>query len=90
MRELDYEGLIIDVNDQLKHIMKMFDVDGVIFANWWVHTHTGNVERLDGYTVGQDNKFTTKCLVLVPGGGDGNQIPRSAIQASNLIQPTNK
>ena len=33
MRELDYEGSTSDVDDELKpHIMKMFDMDGVIFA----------------------------------------------------------
>ena len=34
MRELNYEGSTSDVNDELKpYIMKMFDMDGIIFAH---------------------------------------------------------
>ena len=84
MRELDYEGSTDDVNDQLKpHIMKMFDVDGVIFATpiWW-GTHSCHIqamlERLDFiYSWAKDNKFQpfyNKVFgTLVSGGGDGFQ-----------------
>ena len=45
LRDLDYEGSTDDVNDELKpHIMKMFDVDGVIFATpclTWLCTSVG-------------------------------------------------
>ena len=84
MRELDYEGSTDDVNDELKpHIMKMFDVDGVIFATpiWW-GTHSCHIqamlERLDFiYSWAKDNKyqpFYNKVFgTLVSGGGDGFQ-----------------
>ena len=84
MRELDYEGSTDDVNDQLKPpIMKMFDVDGVIFATpiWW-GTHSCHIqamlERLDFiYSWAKDNKFQpfyNKVFgTLVSGGGDGFQ-----------------
>ena len=84
MRELDYEGSTDDVNDQLKpYIMKMFDMDGVIFATpiWW-GTHSCHIqallERLDFiYSWAKDNKyqpFYNKVLgTLVSGGGDGFQ-----------------
>ena len=84
MRELDYEGSTDDVNDQLKpHILKMFDVDGVIFATpiWW-GTHSCHIqamlERLDFiYSWAKDNKFQpfyNKVFgTLVSGGGDGFQ-----------------
>ncbi len=52
MRDLDYEGSTADVNDELKpYIMKMFDMDGVLFATpiWWGHScHIqAMLERLD-------------------------------------------
>ena len=84
MRELDYESTTDDVNDELKpHIMKMFDVDGVIFATpiWW-GTHSCHIqamlERLDFiYSWAKDNKyqpFYNKVFgTLVSGGGDGFQ-----------------
>jgi multimeric flavodoxin WrbA len=84
MRDLDYEGSTDDVNDELKpHIMKMFDVDGVIFATpiWW-GTHSCHIqamlERLDFiYSWAKDNKyqpFYNKVFgTLVSGGGDGFQ-----------------
>ena len=84
MRELDYEGSTDDVNDDLKpYIMKMFDMDGVIFATpiWW-GTHSCYIqsllERLDFiYSWAKDNKyqpFYNKVLgTLVSGGGDGFQ-----------------
>ena len=84
MRELDYEGSTDDVNDDLKpHIMKMFNVDGVIFATpiWW-GTHSCHIqamlERLDFiYSWAKDNKykpFYNKVFgTLVSGGGDGFQ-----------------
>ena len=84
MRELDYEGSTDDVNDELKpHIMKMFDVNGVIFATpiWW-GTHSCHIqamlERLDFiYSWAKDNKyqpFYNKVFgTLVSGGGDGFQ-----------------
>ena len=84
MRELDYEGSTDDVNDELKpHIMKMFNVDGVIFATpiWW-GTHSCHIqamlERLDFiYSWAKDNKyqpFYNKVFgTLVSGGGDGFQ-----------------
>ncbi len=84
MRELDYEGSTNDVNDDLRpYIMKMFDMDGVIFATpiWW-GTHSCYIqsllERLDFiYSWAKDNKyqpFYNKVLgTLVSGGGDGFQ-----------------
>ena len=84
MRELDYEGSTDDVNDDLRpYIMKMFDMDGVIFATpiWW-GTHSCYIqsllERLDFiYSWAKDNKyqpFYNKVLgTLVSGGGDGFQ-----------------
>ena len=84
MRELDYEGATSDVDDALRpHIMKMFDVDGVIFATpiWW-GTHSCHIqamlERLDFiYSWAKDNKyqpFYNKVFgTLVSGGGDGFQ-----------------
>ena len=84
MRELDYEGSTDDVNDELKpYIMKMFDVDGVVFATpiWW-GTHSCHIqamlERLDFiYSWAKDNKyqpFYNKVFgTLVSGGGDGFQ-----------------
>ena len=84
MRELDYEGSTDDVADALKpYIMKMFDMDGVIFATpiWW-GTHSCHIqallERLDFiYSWAKDNKyqpFYNKVLgTLVSGGGDGFQ-----------------
>jgi multimeric flavodoxin WrbA len=62
MRDLNYEGSTADVNDELKpHIMKMFDVDGVIFATpiWWGN-HSCHIqamlERLDViYSWAKDN-----------------------------------
>ena len=84
MRDLNYEGSTDDVNDELKpHIMKMFDVDGVIFATpiWW-GTHSCHIqamlERLDFiYSWAKDNKyqpFYNKVFgTLVSGGGDGFQ-----------------
>ena len=84
MRELNYEGSTSDVNDELKpHIMKMFDVDGVIFATpiWWGN-HSCHIqamlERLDViYSWAKDNKyqpFYNKVFgTLVSGGGDGFQ-----------------
>ena len=84
MRDLDYEGSTDDVNDQLKpHIMKMFDMDGIIFATpiWW-GTHSCHIqamlERLDFiYSWAKDNKyqpFYNKVFgTLVSGGGDGFQ-----------------
>ena len=84
MRELDYEGSTDDVDDQLKpYIMKMFDVDGVVFATpiWW-GTHSCHIqamlERLDFiYSWAKDNKyqpFYNKVFgTLVSGGGDGFQ-----------------
>ena len=84
MRELNYEGSTADVNDDLKpHIMKMFDVDGVIFATpiWWGN-HSCHIqamlERLDViYRWAKDNKyqpFYNKVFgTLVSGGGDGFQ-----------------
>ena len=84
MRELDYEGSTDDVNDELKpHIMKMFNVDGGIFATpiWW-GTHSCHIqamlERLDFiYSWAKDNKyqpFYNKVFgTLVSGGGDGFQ-----------------
>ena len=84
LRDLDYEGSTDDVNDELKpHIMKMFDMDGVIFATpiWW-GTHSCHIqamlERLDFiYSWAKDNKyqpFYNKVFgTLVSGGGDGFQ-----------------
>ena len=84
MRELDYEGSTDDVNDDLKpYIMKMFNMDGVIFATpiWW-GTHSCHIqamlERLDFiYSWAKDNKyqpFYNKVFgTLVSGGGDGFQ-----------------
>ena len=84
MRELDYEGSTDDVNDDLKpYIMKMFDMDGVLFATpiWW-GTHSCHIqamlERLDFiYSWAKDNKyqpFYNKVFgTLVSGGGDGFQ-----------------
>ena len=84
MRELNYEGSTSDVNDELKpHIMKMFNVDGVIFATpiWW-GKHSCHIqamlERLDViYSWAKDNKyqpFYNKVFgTLVSGGGDGFQ-----------------
>ena len=84
LRDLDYEGSTDDVNDELKpHIMKMFNVDGVVFATpiWW-GTHSCHIqamlERLDFiYSWSKDNKyqpFYNKVFgTLVSGGGDGFQ-----------------
>ena len=84
MRELDYEGSTDDVDDALKpYIMKMFDMDGVLFATpiWW-GTHSCHIqamlERLDFiYSWAKDNKyqpFYNKVFgTLVSGGGDGFQ-----------------
>ena len=84
LRDLDYEGSTDDVNDELKpYIMKMFDMDGVIFATpiWW-GTHSCHIqamlERLDFiYSWAKDNKyqpFYNKVFgTLVSGGGDGFQ-----------------
>tara|TARA_E500000178_G_scaffold275042_1_gene273776 strand:+ start:244 stop:1146 length:903 start_codon:yes stop_codon:yes gene_type:complete len=84
LRDLDYEGSTDDVNDELKpHIMKMFKVDGVVFATpiWW-GTHSCHIqamlERLDFiYSWAKDNKyqpFYNKVFgTLVSGGGDGFQ-----------------
>ena len=84
MRELDYEGSTDDVNDDLKpYIMKMFNMDGVLFATpiWW-GTHSCHIqamlERLDFiYSWAKDNKyqpFYNKVFgTLVSGGGDGFQ-----------------
>ena len=84
LRDLDYEGSTDDVNDELKpHIMKMLDMDGVIFATpiWW-GTHSCHIqailERLDFiYSWSKDNKFQpfyNKVFgTLVSGGGDGFQ-----------------
>ena len=84
MRELDYESSTGDVDDDLKpYIMKMFDMDGIIFATpiWW-GTHSCYIqsllERLDFiYSWAKDNKyqpFYNKVLgTLVSGGGDGFQ-----------------
>ena len=84
MRDLNYEGSTADVNDDLKpHIMKMFNVDGVIFATpiWWGN-HSCHIqamlERLDViYSWAKDNKyqpFYNKVFgTLVSGGGDGFQ-----------------
>jgi multimeric flavodoxin WrbA len=84
MRELDYEGSTSDVNDELKpHIMKMFNMDGVIFATpiWWGQ-HSCHIqamlERLDAiYSWAKDNKyqpFYNKVFgTLISGGGDGFQ-----------------
>ena len=84
LRDLDYEGSTDDVNDELKpHIMKMFNMDGVIFATpiWW-GTHSCHIqamlERLDFiYSWAKDNKyqpFYNKVFgTLVSGGGDGFQ-----------------
>ena len=84
MRELDYEGSTSDVDDELKpHIMKMFDMDGVIFATpiWWGQ-HSCHIqamlERLDAiYSWAKDNKyqpFYNKVFgTLISGGGDGFQ-----------------
>ena len=84
LRDLDYEGSTDDVNDELKpHIMKMFNVDGVVFATpiWW-GTHSCHIqamlERLDFiYSWAKDNKyqpFYNKVFgSLVSGGGDGFQ-----------------
>ena len=84
LRDLAYEGSTDDVNDELKpHIMKMFDMDGVIFATpiWW-GTHSCHIqamlERLDFiYSWAKDNKyqpFYNKVFgTLVSGGGDGFQ-----------------
>ena len=84
MRDLDYEGSTDDVNDELKpYIMKMFNMDGVIFATpiWW-GTHSCHIqamlERLDFiYSWAKDNKyqpFYNKVFgTLVSGGGDGFQ-----------------
>ena len=84
LRDLDYEGSTDDVNDELKpHIMKMFNVDGVVFATpiWW-GTHSCHIqamlERLDFiYSWAKDNKyqpFYNKVFgTLVSGGGDGFQ-----------------
>ena len=71
-------------NDELKpHIMKMFKVDGIIFATpiWWGNTvcHIqAMLERLDViYSWAKDNKyqpFYNKVFgTLVSGGGDGFQ-----------------
>ena len=84
MRELDYEGSTSDVNDELKpHIMKMFNMDGIIFATpiWWGQ-HSCHIqamlERLDAiYSWAKDNKyqpFYNKVFgTLISGGGDGFQ-----------------
>tara|TARA_A100001388_G_scaffold102684_1_gene74859 strand:- start:9 stop:911 length:903 start_codon:yes stop_codon:yes gene_type:complete len=84
LRDLDYEGSTDDVNDELKpYIMKMFDMDGIIFATpiWW-GTHSCHIqamlERLDFiYSWAKDNKyqpFYNKVFgTLVSGGGDGFQ-----------------
>ena len=84
LRDLDYEGSTDDVNDELKpHIMKMFNMDGVIFATpiWW-GTHSCHIqamlERLDFiYSWAKDNNyqpFYNKVFgTLVSGGGDGFQ-----------------
>ena len=84
LRDLDYEGSTDDVNDELKpYIMKMFDMDGVLFATpiWW-GTHSCHIqamlERLDFiYSWAKDNKyqpFYNKVFgTLVSGGGDGFQ-----------------
>tara|TARA_Y100001935_G_C17308678_1_gene514145 strand:+ start:2431 stop:3339 length:909 start_codon:yes stop_codon:yes gene_type:complete len=84
MRDLDYEGSTSDVNDDLKpHIMKMFEMDGVIFATpiWWGQ-HSCHIqamlERLDAiYSWAKDNKyqpFYNKVFgTLISGGGDGFQ-----------------
>ena len=84
MRELDYEGSTSDVDDELKpHIMKMFDMDGLIFATpiWWGQ-HSCHIqamlERLDAiYSWAKDNKyqpFYNKVFgTLISGGGDGFQ-----------------
>ena len=64
LRDLDYEGSTDDVNDELKpHIMKMFGMDGVLFATpiWW-GTHSCHIqamlERLDFiYSWAKDNKY---------------------------------
>ena len=48
LRDLDYEGSTDDVNDELKpHIMKMFNVDGVVFATpiWW-GTHSCHIQAM--------------------------------------------
>ena len=72
LRDLDYEGSTDDVNDELKpYIMKMFDMDGVLFATpiWWgTHSCTYRPCLRDwiSYTVGQKttsiNLSTTKFL----------------------------
>ena len=84
LRDLDYEGSTDDVNDALRpHIMKIFDMDGVLFATpiWW-GTHSCHIqamlERLDFiYSWAKDNKyqpFYNKVFgTLVSGGGDGFQ-----------------
>ena len=84
LRDLDYEGSTDDINDELKpYIMKMFNVDGVVFATpiWW-GTHSCHIqamlERLDFiYSWAKDNKyqpFYNKVFgTLVSGGGDGFQ-----------------
>ena len=84
LRDLDYESSTSDVNDELKpYIMKMFDMDGIIFATpiWWGN-HSCHIqamlERLDViYSWAKDNKhqpFYNKVFgTLVSGGGDGFQ-----------------
>ena len=84
LRDLDYKSGTKDIDDELKpHIMKIFDMDGIVFATpiWWGVQSSyiqSMFERLDPiYSWAKDNKyqpFYNKVFgTLVSGGGDGFQ-----------------
>ena len=84
LRDLDYKTGTKDIDDELKpHIMKIFDMDGIVFATpiWWGVQSSyiqSMFERLDPiYSWAKDNKyqpFYNKVFgTLVSGGGDGFQ-----------------